>query len=75
MVGLGAQDDFAYAQDFVEKTGIASFRMVWDSSFASWRHYGITINSETWLIDTNGNRMGKKMFGLDNKDAILSAIS
>ena len=65
MIGLGAQDDLALARDFVAKTGIRSFPMVWDASFASWRHYGIQVNSETWMLDKTGARVGPKRFGFD----------
>ena len=34
MIGLGAQDDLALARDFVAKTGIRSFSMVWDASLS-----------------------------------------
>ena len=65
MVGVGAQDDLELAEQFIERTGIESFTMLWDPSFESWRHYEIRINSEVWLLDTNGNRVGQKFFALD----------
>ena len=64
-MGVGAQDDLALAEQFIERTGIESFSMVWDPSFESWLHYGIQINSEVWLLDPDGNRIGQKFFGLD----------
>lgn len=73
MIGLGAQDDLALARDFVAKTGIRSFSMVWDASFTTWRHYGIQVNSETWLLDKFGRRVGQKRFGLD-ESKILDAV-
>lgn len=48
--------------------------MVWEQGGSSWRHYGIRLNSETWLLDKNGNRLGKKMFSLDDKAEILKLI-
>lgn len=62
---MGAQDDFELARDFIERTGVESFTMVWDPSFESWRHYGISRNSEAWLLDGEGKAVGDKFFGLD----------
>ncbi|MGI9600548.1 MAG: TlpA family protein disulfide reductase [Acidimicrobiales bacterium] len=64
-MGVGAQDDLALAEQFIERTGIESFTMLWDPGFESWLHYGIQVNSEVWLLDTNGNRVGNKFFALD----------
>ncbi len=73
VIGLGAQDDLELARDFIAKTGTRSFPMVWDKSFDSWRHYGIQINSQTWLLDRFGNRVGAKRFGFDEK-TLLAAV-
>ena len=71
---MGSQDNLALAKDFIDRTGTKSFTMVWEQGGSSWRHYGIRLNSETWLLDKNGNRIGKKMFGLDQEADILKAI-
>ena len=73
MIGLGAQDNLELARDFIAKTGTRSFPMVWDKSLESWRHYGIQINSETWLLDRYGNRAGPKRFGFDD-NKVLTAV-
>lgn len=72
---MGAQDNLTLAKDFIAKTGTKSFPMVWESNASTWRHYGIRINSETWLLDKQGNRVGSKMFALNDKAAIQKAIS
>ena len=49
----------AYAKRFVDSTGI-TFTMLWDSTFESWRHYGVQRNSDHWLLDPSGNRVGNR---------------
>ena len=39
--------------------------MLWDSTYESWRHYGVQRNSDFWLLDSNGNRVGKRFYRLD----------
>ncbi len=46
MVGVGAQDNFGYAQDFLASTGVATPTMLWDPSFVTWQAFGIRINSQ-----------------------------
>ncbi len=57
MIGIGAQDDLAFAERFVAETG-TTFTMLWSDSFDSWRHYGVSRNSDFWLLDHSGNRVG-----------------
>ena len=54
IVGVGAQDDFAYAERFVSRTGV-TFTMLWSDSFASWNHFNIRRNSSVLLMDGGGN--------------------
>ena len=54
MVGIGAQDDFAYAERFVSQTG-TTFPMLWSDSGESWRHFGVSRNSSVRLLDSAGN--------------------
>lgn len=53
-MGVGAQDDIAYAERFVSGTGV-TFTMLWSSSFASWNHFNIRSNSSVLLTDGGGN--------------------
>ncbi len=64
VVGIGAQDNLAHAQRFVEQTGV-TFTMLWDPTWDSWNHYGIRSNSSTWLLDRAGNRLGDRFSGPD----------
>ena len=53
-MGIGAQDDFAYAERFVSQTG-TTFAMLWSDSNESWRHFGVSRNSSVRLLDSGGN--------------------
>ena len=53
-----------YAKRFVDSTG-TTFTMLWDSTYQSWRHYGVQRNSDLWLLDPSGNRVGERFYKLD----------
>ena len=57
VVGVGTQDDLDYARRFVDDTGI-TFTMLWSDSAEAWHHYGVYSNSDFWLIDSVGDRVG-----------------
>ena len=52
-MGIGAQDDFAYAERFVSQTG-TTFTMLWSDSNESWRHFDVGRNSSVRLLDSGG---------------------
>ena len=54
MVGIGAQDDLAFAERFVDQTG-TTFTMLWSDSNESWSHFGVNRNSTVMLLDGGGN--------------------
>ena len=54
MVGIGAQDDLAFAERFVAQTG-TTFQMLWSDSNESWRHFGVRRNSSVRLLDRGGS--------------------
>ena len=54
VVGIGAQDDLAYAERFVSQTG-TTFTMLWSDSGEAWRHFGVGRNSSVRLLDSGGN--------------------
>jgi hypothetical protein len=58
VIGVGAQDSYDYALDFVAATGTTSFPMVWDESFESWRELGIAGQPQGRLLDQNGQMLG-----------------
>lgn len=51
---MGAQDDFAFAQEFRTSTGAESFLMIWDESFTSWQYYGVRGQPSAILVDASG---------------------
>lgn len=53
MVGVGAQDDLAYAKRFLDATR-TTFTMLWSDSSEPWRHFGVTSNSTVMLLDRGG---------------------
>ena len=53
-MGIGAQDDFAYAERFVSQTG-TTFTMLWSDSNESWRHFDVSRNSSVRLLNSAGN--------------------
>ena len=42
-----------------------TFTMLWDPTFESWSHYGVQRNSDLWLLDPSGNRVGERFYRLD----------
>ena len=54
VVGIGAQDDLAFAERFLGQTGV-TFTMLWSDSFESWNHFGVNRNSSVLLLDAAGN--------------------
>ena len=52
-MGIGAQDDFAYAERFVSHTG-TTFPMLWSDSYESWHHFDVGRNSSVRLLDRAG---------------------
>ena len=54
VIGLGAQDTYQEALDFVEAYGTNSFRRLYDESFESWDERGIRGQPMAILFDTEG---------------------
>ena len=54
VVGLGTQDDFAEAEEFVDKHGIENIEMFWESGFESWNHFEVRSQPTAILLDTDG---------------------
>ena len=65
-----------YAKRFVDSTG-TTFTMLWDSTYQSWRHYGVQRNSDLWLLDPSGNRVGDRFYRLDTGyiEELLSGLA
>lgn len=63
LIGVGAQDNYELAEDFIATTGVESFTMLWGSN-EPWRYYGISRNSSTIIIGADGMVKGQG-FGPD----------
>lgn len=69
---MGAQDDFAFAQEFQQSTGTNSFTMTWDASFDTWRYYQVTGQPTAILVDKDGQPI-RGWRGLFPKEEVLEA--
>lgn len=74
MVGLGTQDSFDEAVDFVERHDL-SMPMVWDPSFESWAHYGVRGQPEWILIDAEGEPLERWSGRLDEDEVVALAAA
>ncbi len=70
---MGAQDDFPYALDFLEATGVRTPTMVWDPSFATWQVFGVQYNSQMTVLSPDLNEASNLVYGFDQaqQDEIL----
>lgn len=50
MVGVGALDDRAAAEDFLADTGVESFPLLWSASTDSWAPFDVLTQPYTLLI-------------------------
>ena len=58
VIGLGTQDDGAYAAEFVESRETYSFPMYWDETFESWLAFGVTGQPAAVLLSPSGETLG-----------------
>ena len=71
MIGLGAGtaplDSLALAYTFVERTGTGGgeMAMVYDTSFRSWRQFGVTAQPYWVLYDGSGNPVAARPGDVD----------
>ena len=76
VIGLGAQDDFAYARNFLEDTDVATPAMLWDPSFDTWSSFGVRANSQMIVMSSDLEQGSNLIYGFDEsqRDAILSLV-
>jgi hypothetical protein len=74
VIGLGAQDDLDYAQDFLADRGPFSFPMYWDGSFESWNQLGLTSQPAAALFAADGTELGAWL-GRIPEDKVLELIA
>jgi hypothetical protein len=67
VIGLGTQDDGAYAVDFIESRETYSFPMYWDETFESWVAFGVSSQPAAALLAPDGAVLGawRGMFPVD----------
>lgn len=73
MVGLGTQDDFAYAEGFLRDTGVSTPQMLWDASFESWARLGISAQPTWILVDGSGELVGSWVGRLPEGEVLAAA--
>lgn len=69
-MGLGTQDDLAYAKEFVSDRGTKSFPMLWDPSFESWKALGVYGQPAAMLLTPTGEKV-KFWQGFFPQDEVL----
>ena len=78
VIGLGTQDDFAYAQEFVASgdLGGPELTFLWDPSFDTWRVFDIRRNSSMTLLRADLEGASEVFFGFSSAEqqAILDAL-
>ena len=74
MIGVGSQDDFGQAVDFVVDTGLDSTAMLWEDTGALWRIHEIHNNSSLQLFSHDLDRASQVFFFTDQgRRTILDA--
>ena len=63
VIGLGAQDDFDLALDFLDKTGVETPTMLWDPSFATWQAFGVQANSQMMVVSPDLETGSNLLYG------------
>ncbi len=71
VVGLGAKDSLGDAEAFVARYGLTTPRMLYDASFASWKHFGMDGQPAAILFDRGGIAR-ERWFGPFDEDEVLA---
>lgn len=76
-MGIGAQDDFELARDFLDRTGVETPAMVFDESFSTWRTFGVQANSQMLVLNADLDQGSNLIYGFDEttRAAILEVAS
>lgn len=73
VVGLGTQDSYEEATDFVAAYGTESFTMLWDPGFTSWSQLGIRGQPGAILFDAEGTGRFQWFGSFDLEEVLLAA--
>lgn len=76
MIGLGAQDDFSYARDFLEAGGLETPTMLWDPTFSTWQAFGVQANSQMMVVSPDLLQGSNLIYGFSDEQqrAILGLV-
>lgn len=64
---MGAQDDFPYALDFLEFTGVQTPTMLWDPSFVTWQAFEVRANSQMMVLSPDLTTGSNLIYGFDEE--------
>ena len=59
VVGMGTQDSFGLAEEFVARHGSATPLMTWDETFQTWDYYQVRGQPVVILLDPAGKPLGQ----------------
>lgn len=75
-MGVGSQDDFDEAVDFLDDTGIESFTMLWEQTGVAWAINQVRVNSSIQLFSYDlAHKSNVASFSEANSFAILNAAT
>ncbi len=76
MIGLGAQDNFGAAQEFIADVPLDDVNMLWDPSFSTWQAFGVRINSQMMITDGSLDSATNLFYGFgpNEQSQILETI-
>jgi len=76
VIGLGAQDNFATARDFVDRGALMTPDMLWDPSFSTWQSFGVTANSQLIVLSPDLMQGSSLIYGFNEtqRQAILELV-
>lgn len=74
VIGLGAQDSYSEAVDFLDRFGGADITMLWDASFESWAELGIRGQPAGMLFTADGTAVAGWSGGLPEEE-LLAAVA
>lgn len=65
-MGLGSQDNFEYAQNFLNSTDVKTPPMLWDPRGDTWRTFGVQANSQMLVLASDLSRGSSLIYGFDD---------
>ena len=74
---MGTQDDFEFAQRFLELGEFEETTLLWDPSFETWRSLGVHANSQFILLTPDLTEGSALLYGFDDdiQSQLVEALS